>query len=194
MKRAAKAGGAPIGTKEIEASKPTGKSLGGGYLAFKPADIWYEEPSFVRLSAAFRGDPYGWNPDYTKNEDKSSISGEVYFDIFGGTPILLTDDQVSWNIPGDKEEQPLPIRNSRWMLKKYTTMNFSEILDYLPVYWGQEKNYDDKNRTFLVEIPNARPKRFRVTLPPMDINGKAWSMQPIDFEYHAVGVGVWTYP
>jgi len=184
----------PDGTREIKTTKPAGKSLGGGHLVYKPADIWYEEQSLVRLSAAFRGDPYTWNPDYTKNGDESQIFGEVFFDIFGDKPIQLANDRISWHVPDDKEEQLLPIRNSKWMLKRYTTVNLSEDLDYLPDYSGLKETYDDRDRTFLAEILNSRPKRFRVTLPSTDINGQAWPIQPIEFEYHAVGVGVWTYP
>ena len=184
----------PDGTRTVETTKPAGKSLGGGTLAFKPADIWFEERSSVRLSATFRGDPFTWNSDYTRNTDESRVGGRVFFEISGDQPIKLANDRISWRIPGDKNEQSLSVTNSKWRLERYTTVNLTETLDYLPAYSGSEKAFNDRDRTFLAELPDFRPKRFRLTLPRIDLNGHAWPIQAIEFEYSAVGVGVWTYP
>lgn len=153
-----------------------------GYYLFKPADIWYEEETVVRVSSGFRG--------WSINKDESKITGEIYFEFLVDEPVRLADDRVAWLVQGDRKDEFLPLPKSKWVLRFYTTVNLAERVDHLPDHWEPRKTYDDWRQEFCFTIRSHPPSRFRVTLPPIDANGDEWPIQPIEFEYRPGGFAI----
>lgn len=87
----------------------------------------------------------------------------------------MTDGYVAWLVPGDKTEQLLPVGNSRWILMRYTTRSLSERLEGFVYYEGPGSPYEDTSPAFSVVIPDYRPKRFSLTLPAVDVDGRKWA-------------------
>lgn len=172
--------------------KPTrfaGKSLGGGYLAYKPADVLYEEGSLLKVSLVFRGEPFVWNRSFTKrNNGKSRIDGEIFVEVMNGKPIRLVGDRVAWRIPLDEKSALIPIKYSKWQIKRFTTVNLNEHLDALLEYGSSNEKYDSWDRFFRIAFPGYQPKHFKVKLPRMDLNGQPWRILPIEFRYKAHGM------
>jgi hypothetical protein len=156
--------------------------------AFGPLVIWHEEASLVRLGATFWGTPDSYDGN-VRNKNVSQILGRIYIEILGGEPIHLEEGRVSWYAPGDNTQQFIPVSRSKWALEMYTTANISERLEHFADYWQQNKIFKDGTREFVIVIPGYQPKRFRVTLPHVDVNGHEWSIQPIIFEFKSGGVG-----
>ena len=154
-----------------------------------PIVIWYEELPMVRLGVTFEGTPYSYD-GYVKNKNVSEIFGRIYVEIFGDEPIHLKEGGVTWYVPGDTTQEFVPVFQSKWAIEMYTTANLSEQLENFADYWQQNKTFKDSYREFVILLRNYQPKRFRVTLPPVDINGHEWSIQPIDFEYKSGGIGL----
>jgi hypothetical protein len=162
---------------------PAGRSLGGGGQVFKPADRWFEEPSLLRISAVFRGNPFVWNPDFTKNKGISEVYGEIYVEVLGDEPVRLTADRVGWRFSGEAADDFLPVPKSEWTLRRYTTTDLAERIDHLQAFGLPGKRYDDSRRDFRIVVPDFHPRRLTVTLPPVDASGHPWPIQPIEFEY-----------
>jgi hypothetical protein len=154
-----------------------------------PIVIWYEELPIVRLGVTFCGTPYSYD-GYVKNKKVSEIFGRIYVEIFGDEPIHLKEKGVTWYVPGDTTQKFVPVSRSKWAIEMYTTANLSEQLENFADYWQQNKTFKDSYREFVILLRDYQPKRFRVTLPPVDINGHEWSIQPIDFEYKSGGIGL----
>ena len=172
---------APVsGARQTE---PAGRSLGEGQQVFKPADTWFEEPSRLRVSAVFRGNPFIWDPDFTKNKGMSEVYGEIYVEVLGDEPVRLTADRVGWRFSGEAADEFLPVPKSRWRLRRYTTADLAERLDHLQDFSSPGKPYDDSRRDFRVVMPDFHPRRLTVTLPEVDASGHPWPIQPITFEY-----------
>jgi hypothetical protein len=81
------------------------------------------------------------------------------------------------------------VSRSKWALEMYTTADISERLEHFVDYWQENKIFQDDNRESVIVIPGYQPKRLRVTLPQVDVNGHQWPIQPINFEYKPGGVG-----
>ena len=153
-----------------------------------PLVIWHEEASMVRFGATFRGasDSYEGN---VRNKDVSEIWGRIYIEILGDEPIHLGKAGVNWYVPGDNTQIFIPVSRSKWALEMYTTADISERLEHFVDYWQENKIFQDDNRESVIVIPGYQPKRLRVTLPQVDVNGHQWPIQPINFEYKPGGVG-----
>ena len=158
----------------------------GGPLG--PLVIWHAEASKLRLGSAFWGTPDSYDGN-VRNKNVSEIWGRIFVEILGDEPIHLEKGGVTWYVPGDSVQQFIPVSHSKWALEMYTTANISEHLAHFTDYWQQNKIFKDATREFVVVIPGYQPKQFRVTLPPVDVNGHAWPIRPIDFEYKSGGVG-----
>lgn len=183
---------APATTKNVQDTKPAGKAFGSPFqtLVYKPADIWYEEKSVVRIRVVFRGRPFTWNGS-ERNDDESQIFGEIFIEVFGDEPVRLINDQVAWHVSGDKSDKLVVVDKYDWRLRRYTTTSLSERLDHLiPDYTNTIGPFTDYWREFLVVIPGFHPNRFRVTLPRVDVNGHEWPIQPIEFKYKSGAVGL----
>ena len=152
--------------------------------------VWHEEDSLLRLAASFSGTPYSEEDLLKKRKDESQIYGHIYVEVYGDRPVRLTEGQVAWHVPGDKQGHLVPVYKSKWRLKMYTTADISKTLDHLPDSWQGDTNIDE--RYFVVVIPGYRPKQFSITLPKVTANDHEWPLQPILFEYKVGGVGVWT--
>ena len=154
-----------------------------------PVVIWYEELAMVRLGATFWGTPDSYDGN-VRNKNVSEILGRIYVEIFGDESIHLEEGGVTWYVPGDTTQQFVPVSRSKWAIEMYTTANISEQLENFADYWQQNKIFKDRHGEFVILLRGYQPRRFRVTLPPIDINGHEWSIQPIDFEYKSGGVGL----
>jgi len=153
-----------------------------------PIVIWHEELPMLRLAVSFWGTPDSYDGN-VKNKNVSEIFGRIYVEIFGDEPIHLGEGGVTWYVPGDTTQQFVPVSRSKWAIEMYTTANLSEQLENFADYW-QNKTFKDWHREFVILLRGYQPKRFRVTLPPVNANGHEWSIQPIDFEYKSGGVGL----
>ena len=179
--------------REPHKIKDAGKSLGGGgNIVFKPADVLYEKPSLLRVSAAFRSYRRA-NSD--QEDERSTIDGDVFFEVFGDYPLKISGSNTVWRFPGDQTDKIVSIDRSAWKIKKYTTMNLSERIVGFQSDWGtKEEPFEENSVTFSVIIRKNHPEKFKVKLPHVDMNGRQWPSHPIKFEYKSGGVGLWVYP
>ena len=46
-------------------------------------------------------------------------------------------------------------------------------------------------RSLLLRVPEFSPTRFRLTFPPLEINGRVVTVAPVDFDYRAGEVGIY---
>lgn len=181
--------------RPIKPTEPAGQALGGGTQVLKPADVWYTSPK-IEMSAVFRGYPYTYDEHFDKNDKESEIFGTVYFRIKGSEPIRLTQPDVLWSIPGETQGKRIPSRSGVFKLRRFTTTKLSGRLIGFPRYIGPDKTIieQDDSRRFLITVPNFHPKQFRLTLPPVTVNGEPWPILPITFTYHGGSVGLATWP
>jgi hypothetical protein len=155
--------------------------------------IWHEENSLFRLAASFVGTPYSYDYDsFETKKDESQIFGNIYVEVLGDRSVRLTDAQIAWYVPGDKQDHLVPVSKSKWQLNMYTTVDLAERLDHLPDYSQSDTTFSDHRRDFVVVIPGYRPERFSIKLPLVTVNEHEWPLQPIMFEYKTGDVGVWT--
>lgn len=153
-----------------------------------PVVIWHEEDSLVRFAASFAGTPDSYDGN-TRNKDIPEISGRLYVEVPGDSPVRLMDERVAWLVPGDTQQVLVPVGRSSWRLEMYTTADLSERLDHLPDYWQPGKTFRDHLRDFVVVIPGYQPVRFSLTLPQVTASGHEWPVRPVEFEYRTGGVG-----
>lgn len=185
----------PSSVRKPVETKPAGRMLGGGYAVTKEPDVLYEEQSIFRVSTVFRGSNRPLDEKTTEGTGGPRLYGAVFFEVSGGHQVRLVGSEVKWRIGGDTEDHTLPIKEGDLRLKRYSTRDLSERLDQLLAFSGNERpQYKDRNPIFLIRIPNYQPKRFKVTLPRIEANGKEWSFKPLEFEYRSSGLDVEVWP
>ena len=187
----------PADNELIQKTRPAGSSLGGGSLAFKPADVLYEKKSIVRIWVSFRGDPFTYSNNGDKNNKQSDIYGQIFVEVFGDNPVRLKERHATWSIPNDDSPKIINFEKLKWQLRRFTTTNLNERVDHLLGFFETDNKYvsgkthDDLHRKFVIEIPDYHPYRFKVTLPQVqlkvlmpsaDPNGYDWKIPPIEFK------------
>lgn len=161
--------------------------------------LWYEQDGEIFLASSFIGreDMKKWGGYYS-----SLIRGSIDIHVRSGLPIRLEDGHVIWQqAPGDEKPVLMPVK--RYSLIKYTTARYDDALsgrflgfDPAERYRGEGVPYDapdsdakpiepyvDKDTHLVVMIPGYQPKRVRVTLPKITVDGEVWPIHPIEFEY-----------
>lgn len=163
---------------------------GGPSEAFEPygevKKLWHEQDGEIFLASSFFGreDMKKWGGHYS-----SYIGGSIDIHVRSGVPIRLEGGQVLWQqVPGDEKPVFMPVK--RYNLIKYTTARYDDALSgrFLP-YDAPDPDakpvepYVDKDVHLAVIIPGYQPKRVRVTLPRITVDGEVWPIHPIEFEY-----------
>lgn len=154
-------------------------STSGSFASFHPGvAMWYEEKGEIRLASSFSG-----RDDINDSLIKPGIWGEILIQVMSGSGIAFPDQKVIWR--RDKGELIFQyIDSSRLALTSYTTRP-NDVLAY---------SINDKDVHFIALLPRFRPALARVTLPKMEINGNAWPVRSIDFEFQTGGIGLTAWP
>lgn len=176
---------------KTQKTRPVELGLGGGTQVFKEADTWHKWSSVLRIAVSFRGDPFTYKEwSFSKNKSESEIYGEIFFEVVGNKSIHLGENRVMWMTQKDNSPQSIQIDKSSWLLKRFTTSNLSERLDYLQDSLKEDEKYNDGRRSFMIEVPNFNPRhlkvyipkiRFKVHLPNTNPDGYVWKVHPIEF-------------
>ncbi|MEW5994765.1 MAG: hypothetical protein AB1744_10260 [Candidatus Zixiibacteriota bacterium] len=186
-----------VALAEFAGRAGAGRSGGGSFrMAFAGTYGWHDEPNALRLATTFSGYPYGWLKDGMKKDTtKSTVSGYIHVEVLSGERLCLAADTVTWQAAGDGAPVAVPV-SDHWTLSMYTPArhgdSFERFLDWKNRPWGTTADLID--RQLLALIPNFRPKRFRVTLPPVITHAGEQSLGPIEFEYQPGGVGLAVWP
>lgn len=166
-------------------------------------NLWPEQDGEIFLASSFTGreDMKKWGGHYS-----SLIRGSIDIHVRSGVPIRLEDGHVTWQqAPGDEKPVLMPVK--RYSLIKYTTARYDDALggrflgfDPAERYRGEGVPYDapdsdakpiepyvEKDIHEVVLIPGYQPRRVRVTLPKILIDGEEWLIHPIEFEYRKSG-------
>jgi len=162
--------------------------------------VWHAHEGLITLAAGFMGrDDDKWSDDDKRSGGTGNpfIDGDIYVHILSGDRVRLQDGQVFWQqTPGDEVPVVVHFEPSRWLLTQYTTASYAALPErrFGASYVRPMKPYEDTTAQFLVSIPHFQPKRIRVTLPPVTVDGREWPIMPIEFEYRAGGVGLEVWP
>jgi len=164
-------------------------------MSFLGTYVWHEEPKVLRLASTFGGSPYVWTKDGKKDTTKSDVWGNVHVQVLSGERLRLTADTVTWQ-QGDGAPIAVPVSDSHWKLSMYTPASFRDsferFLDLTNKPW--DTTAKQFSRQLLAVIPDFRPKRFRVTLPPVIIDAREQPLGSIEFQYQPGGVGLHVWP
>lgn len=157
---------------------------------FDAAYVWYEDKSLYRFAANFYGFEYK-DVSYKSDNSIARISGRIHIEIIGGEPLYITNNQVKWRHSDENSTQLISIEKSQWNLAMYTTTDLSERHEYLTYYNMPGIAINDTVRHYAIVIPDYKPKKFKILLPRIIVNGHNWPVQPIEFGYRYGGVGLW---
>lgn len=158
----------------------------------------FEVPGQLAIASVFWGwqDGKKWGEYYT-----SGIRGVIRFYVHSGSQMRLEMPYLTWSTPEKPEHVEIPIK--RFNLIEYSTTRYDDQLE--GVFLGDDPSelyrgvgvkpdgplpipkpirpYEDTWITPLVRIPNFHPKRVKVILPKILVDGIEWKIKPIIFQY-----------